>query len=85
MRAYALGAILLSLTDPTEVIARLPVPLLTSTAEERDGYVPNVVYTCGALLHDGVLTIPYGISDGAIGFAQIEVDKLLAQMVAEPR
>jgi predicted GH43/DUF377 family glycosyl hydrolase len=85
MRAYALGAILLSLADPTEVIARLPIPLLTPTAEERDGYVPNVVYTCGALLHDGVLTIPYGISDGAIGFAQVEVDKLLAQMVAQPR
>jgi predicted GH43/DUF377 family glycosyl hydrolase len=85
MREYALGAILLSLADPTEVIATLPTPLLTPTAEERDGYVPNVVYTCGALLHDGVLTIPYGISDGAIGFAQVEVDTLLAQMVAGPR
>jgi predicted GH43/DUF377 family glycosyl hydrolase len=85
MRAYALGAILLSLANPTEVVARLPIPLLTPTAEERDGYVPNVVYTCGALLHDGLLTIPYGISDGAIGFGQVEVDRLLAQMVPEPR
>jgi hypothetical protein len=62
-----------------------PEPLLTPTAEERDGCVPNVVYTCGALLHDGVLTIQHGISDGAIGFAQIELDELLAQMVPEPR
>ena len=85
MRAYALGAILLSAADPTEVLARLPIPLLTATAGERDGYVPNVLYTCGALLHDGILTIPYGISDGAIGFAQVEVDKLLALMVPEPR
>lgn len=85
MRAYALGVLLLSLADPSKVIARLPIPLFTPAAEERDGYVPNVVYTCGALLHDGVLTIPYGISDGAIGFAQVEIDELLNQMVAEPR
>jgi predicted GH43/DUF377 family glycosyl hydrolase len=67
--------------DSTMLLA----PVLTPTAGGRDGYVPNVVYTCGALLNDGVLTIQHGISDGAIGFAQIELDELLAQMVPEPR
>jgi predicted GH43/DUF377 family glycosyl hydrolase len=85
MRQYALGAMLLDLADPAIVLARLPGPLLTPRADERDGYVPNVVYTCGALLHAGCLTIPYGISDGAIGFAQVDVDELVSRMTPEPR
>ncbi len=84
MREYALGAVLLDLADPSIVRANLPDPLLMPTAAERDGYVPNVVYTCGALLHDGTLTIPYGISDGAIGFAQVELARLLERMVVTP-
>jgi predicted GH43/DUF377 family glycosyl hydrolase len=80
MRSYALGAILLDLDDPSLVLASLRRPLLTPNADERDGYVPNVVYTCGALLHDDLLTIPYGISDGAIGFAQVALPELLGQM-----
>jgi len=80
MRTYALGAILLDLDDPTKVLAILDGPLLTPNADERDGYVPNVVYTCGALLHDDVLTIPYGISDGAIRFAQVDLPVLLGRM-----
>jgi predicted GH43/DUF377 family glycosyl hydrolase len=83
MRTYALGAILLDLDNPAVVVASLPGPLLTPNPSERDGYVPNVVYTCGALLHDGVLTIPYGISDGSIGFAQLTLAELLARMVPE--
>jgi len=82
MRAYSLGAILLDLDDPSRIRATLPRPLLTPNAEERDGYVPNVVYTCGALFHDGVVTIPYGISDMAIGFAQLDLPELLGRMVA---
>jgi predicted GH43/DUF377 family glycosyl hydrolase len=85
MRQYALGAMLLDLADPAIVLARLPGPLLTPRADERDGYVPNVVYTCGALLNAGCLTIPYGISDGAIGFAQVDVDELVSRMTPEPR
>jgi predicted GH43/DUF377 family glycosyl hydrolase len=81
MRTYSLGAILLDLDDPTKVLATLDGPLLTPNADERDGYVPNVVYTCGALLHDDVLTIPYGISDGAIGFAQVGLHVLLGRML----
>jgi predicted GH43/DUF377 family glycosyl hydrolase len=80
MRSYALGAILLDLDDPSVVLASLRRPLLSPSADERDGYVPNVVYTCGALLHDDLLTIPYGISDGAIGFAQVALPELLGQM-----
>jgi predicted GH43/DUF377 family glycosyl hydrolase len=85
MRSYALGAILLDLDDPSNVLASLRRPLLTPDAAERDGYVPNVVYTCGALLHDGILTIPYGISDGAIGFAQAPLDELLSQLTPNPQ
>jgi predicted GH43/DUF377 family glycosyl hydrolase len=82
MRVYGIGAILLDLVDPTVVRAMLPRPLLSASPAERDGYVPNVVYTCGALLHEGVLTIPYGISDRSIGFAQAYVSELLGHMDA---
>jgi predicted GH43/DUF377 family glycosyl hydrolase len=71
---------LLDLDDPSTVVATLPRPLLTANADERDGYVPNVVYSCGALLHGDILTIPYGISDTAIGFAQCGLTDLLAAM-----
>ena len=80
MRAYALGALLLDLADPSIVLATLPEPLLTPDPDERDGYVPNVVYSCGSLLHDDLVTVPYGISDGAIGFAQVPLPELLARM-----
>jgi predicted GH43/DUF377 family glycosyl hydrolase len=80
MRVYGIGAILLDLDDPTIMRARLPRPLLTGTAAERDGYVPNVVYSCGALLYGDVLTIPYGISDRSIGFAQADLTELLGHM-----
>ena len=82
MRTYGIGAILLDIDDPSVILAGLDEPLLTPTAEEREGYVPNVVYSCGALLHGDRLTIPYGISDGAIGFAQVGLDGLLSRMLA---
>jgi predicted GH43/DUF377 family glycosyl hydrolase len=80
MRVYGIGAILLDLDDPTVVRARLRRPLLTATAAEREGYVPNVVYSCGALLWGDLLTLPYGISDQSIRFAQADVTELLGQM-----
>ena len=80
MRVYGIGAVLLDLDDPTVVRARLRRPLLTATAAGRDGYVPNVVYSCGALLHGHVLTIPYGIGDRSIGFAQADLTELLGHM-----
>jgi predicted GH43/DUF377 family glycosyl hydrolase len=80
MRAYAIGAILLDLDDPTRMVRRLERPLLECTSAERDGYVPNVVYSCGGLVHDGLLWLPYGISDARIGVAWVVVDELLAAM-----
>lgn len=80
MRVYSIGAILLDLDDPTQVIGRLSSPLLLPTPAEQNGYVPNVVYSCGALLHDGVLWIPYGIDDCRIGVAHLSIEELLAEL-----
>jgi len=80
MRTYSIGALLLDLDDPTVVIGRLTEPLLVPIPEEQDGYVPNVVYSCGALLHAGSLVIPYGIADSAIGIAIVTLADLLAAL-----
>ncbi|MEO6885906.1 MAG: glycoside hydrolase family 130 protein [Jatrophihabitantaceae bacterium] len=82
MRSYAIGAILLDLQDPTRVLGRLPQPLLQTLPEERDGYVPNVVYSCGGVLHEGRLWLPYGIGDARIGVMWADVDELLGAMIA---
>jgi len=84
LRTYGIGAILLDLDEPDRVLAETASPLLEADAQERDGYVPNVVYSCGALLHGDTLTIPYGISDAAIGFAQIDLATALKQMRRSP-
>ncbi len=80
MRKYCLGAFLLDLNDPTRVLGRLREPLLSPNESEREGYVPNVVYTCGALLHGRELIIPYAMSDYATTFATVSLDDLLAAM-----
>jgi len=80
MRKYCLGAFLLDLNDPTRVIGRLREPLLSPNESEREGYVPNVVYTCGALLHGRELVIPYAMSDSATRFATVPLDELLGAM-----
>ena len=80
MRKYCLGAFLLDLNDPARVIGRLHEALLCPNEAERDGYVPNVVYTCGALLHGRELIIPYAMSDSATSFATVSLDELLAAM-----
>ena len=77
MGTCSLGAILLDLDDPTQVLGRLRRPLLSPTETERDGYLPNVVYSCGALLHGETLVIPYGIADATIGVATVELGPLL--------
>jgi predicted GH43/DUF377 family glycosyl hydrolase len=81
MRKYAMGAFLLDLEDPSRVIGRLEEPLLEPNANEREGYVPNVVYSCGAVIHNGELIIPYAMSDYASTFATIPVDVVLDAMV----
>jgi predicted GH43/DUF377 family glycosyl hydrolase len=82
MRRYCIGAFLLDSEDPSQVIGRLREPLLQPNRHEREGYVPNVVYTCGALLHGSQLIIPYGIADHATGFATVALDAVLEAMVA---
>ncbi|MEU0497686.1 glycoside hydrolase family 130 protein [Mycobacterium sp. NPDC006124] len=82
MRTYSIGAILLDLDDPTRILGRLRQPLLVPDPDERDGYVPNVVYSCGALVHDDILFLPYGIGDVAIGMGTIELPRLLSALVA---
>ena len=77
MRTYRIGAILLDLDDPTRILGRLSEPLLSPAADEQNGYVPNVVYSCGALIHAGNLVLPYGIGDAAVGFATVPVPELL--------
>lgn len=81
MRKYALGAALLDIDDPSRVIGRTRHPILTAQDDDRAGYVPNVVYTCGAMKVGKTLLIPYGISDSAVGFATVELDRLLQLMV----
>jgi predicted GH43/DUF377 family glycosyl hydrolase len=83
MRRYALGVLLLDLDNPEKVIARLRDPLLEPDATEREGYVPNVLYSCGGFRNDGDLVIPYGISDGAVGVAVVSIPELLAALRPE--
>jgi predicted GH43/DUF377 family glycosyl hydrolase len=81
MRRYCLGAVLLDTEDPSKIIGQLREPLLMPNAEEREGYVPNVVYSCGSIIHNGELIIPYGMSDYASGFAAVPVDELLDKLL----
>jgi predicted GH43/DUF377 family glycosyl hydrolase len=80
MREYVLGASLYELDNPEKEIGRLKTPLLSPNAEEREGYVPNVVYSCGSIIHNGNLIVPYGISDYASTYASINLNELLNEL-----
>jgi predicted GH43/DUF377 family glycosyl hydrolase len=80
MRRYVLAATLLDLDDPQRVIASTPLPLLMPNEEEREGYVPNVLYSCGMLLHGEKLVIPYAMSDSSVSFATVTLSELLASL-----
>jgi predicted GH43/DUF377 family glycosyl hydrolase len=82
MRKYSIGAFLLDKDDPTRVIGRLREPLLSPDANEREGYVPNVVYSCGGAIHGKHLVLPYAISDYASTFCTIPMDELMAALKA---
>ncbi|SCF25113.1 glycoside hydrolase family 130 protein [Micromonospora mirobrigensis] len=84
MRRYAIGALLLDLHRPERVVARLPGGLLSPDDADRDGYVPNVVYSCGGLVHAGELWLPYGAGDARVRFATVPVTALIAAMVESP-
>jgi len=80
MRKYVISAFLLDLDNPCKVIGRLKNPLIESNESEREGYVPNVVYTCGGQIYNSHLIIPYAMSDYACSFAMVDIDKLLSQL-----
>ncbi len=80
MREYALGAVLLDLDDPSRVIGELEEPLLRPGEAEREGYVPNVVYSCGSLRHGDRLVLPYGCSDASVRFATVDLPQLLGML-----
>jgi predicted GH43/DUF377 family glycosyl hydrolase len=77
MRKYSMGAFLLDLENPSRVLGRTTHPLLSPNENEREGYVPNVVYSCGAAVHQGELIIPYAMADYASSFATIALDEVL--------
>jgi len=85
MRQYCISAMLLDLEDPARMIGRLSEPLIVPTGDERIGYVPNVVYTCGAMLHNEWLLIPYAVSDSLTAFATVDFRELLEALKAGGR
>ncbi|WDF56792.1 glycoside hydrolase family 130 protein [Mucilaginibacter sp. KACC 22063] len=83
MRKYVLSVSLLRLDDPAVEIGRLKEPLLVPNSEEREGYVPNVIYSCGSIIHNNKLIIPYGLSDYSTSFAEVEVDALINRLLSD--
>ncbi len=81
MRRYCIGAILLDPEDPSRVIGRLKEPLMEPDDNEREGYVPNVVYTCGALLYGGKLVMPYAMSDHVTSIAMVDMERLMKKLL----
>jgi predicted GH43/DUF377 family glycosyl hydrolase len=82
MRKYSIWAELLDLDDPSKVIGRLGEPILTPDEHERDGYVPNVVYSCGSMIHKDTLIVPYGIADQRCRVASVSIPELLSRFKA---
>lgn len=82
MRRYCIGASLLDLDNPEKEIGRLKEPLIMPNPDEREGYVPNVVYSCGSIIHNDELIIPYGLSDHSSGFATVNLETLLQRLLA---
>jgi predicted GH43/DUF377 family glycosyl hydrolase len=81
MRKYCIGALLLDLEDPSKIIGKLKEPLIMPNEYEREGYVPNVVHSCGALIHKGSVVIPYAVSDTTSGIATVELKALLDRLL----
>jgi predicted GH43/DUF377 family glycosyl hydrolase len=82
MRKYCIGAALLDLDDPTQLLGRLDLPLLSPDEPGREGYVPNVVYSCGAMLHGGNLILPFAMSDKVASVATIALTDILAALTS---
>ncbi|GAB1483572.1 hypothetical protein MASR2M78_23880 [Treponema sp.] len=82
MRRYCIGAALLDLEDPSKVIGRLKTPLIEPEGEGREGYVPNVVYSCGAMIRGTELILPYAMSDRSTTIVSIPLDALLDELLS---
>ncbi len=80
MRTYAIGALLLDLDDPTIVLGRSREPLIQPRVDRGGGYVPNVVYTCGAVVHNGLLVVPFGVNDQSITFTALAMSDVLRSL-----
>ena len=80
VRNYSIGACLLDRDDPSKLLARTRHPLIRPTPEERYGYVPNIAYTCGAIVHNRTLILPFAVADSVTTFAKVPLDQLLAEM-----
>ena len=85
MRSYAIGAMLLDLHNPLKVIGHLREPLIAPLGDERDGYVPNVVYTCGAMVHGNQLFIPYAQADKSTGISVVDLGRLIDRLLDSGR
>ncbi|MFP4381196.1 MAG: glycoside hydrolase family 130 protein [Candidatus Sumerlaeia bacterium] len=83
MRRYCIGAMLLDLDDPFKIRGRLKHPLLEPSEDDREGYVPNVVYSCGSMIHNGKLILPYAVSDTATRMSMVDVDELVRQLIKD--
>lgn len=81
MRKYSIGAALLDKADPSKVLGRTPHPILAAADEDREGYVPNVVYTCGAIRVGDDLFLPYGVADSSVCFAFVAINEILDAMI----
>lgn len=84
VRNYCIGICLLDKDDPSKLLARMTTPLLRPSPDERDGYVPNVIYSCGALVHERMLILPYGVADSFTAFTTIPLSEILAAMAPMP-
>ena len=80
MREYAIGVVLLDLDEPERLIAALPEPILVADESEREGYVPNVVYSCGSMIHGDAIVLPYGCSDSSVRTATVDLSLLLDRL-----
>ena len=83
MRTYCISASLLDLEDPSRVIGSLDELILSHREDERDGYVPNVVYSCGSMVHGDDLVVPFGVADQSIGIAVVSMEELLGRLTGE--
>ena len=83
MRRYCIGAMLLDLDDPFCILGRLREPLIEPTGEGREGYVPNVVYSCGSLVHNDTLYLPFAVSDMATRVAAVPLAPLIERLLAD--